>query len=457
MKIIVFCAFLATLSWGATEPKIIVEHDSSLLNTTLQVIVTAGAADDLLDRAGLSNLASELMLRGTKKRTRARFQSEVERMGALIQATASHELMVFTGSVILENTDRFLALVEDFLVHPALDAKELEPLRVEILGEISNQKNNNTRLTGIAMRKELFAGTPLERPVMGCLSSVKAIKRDDVLRKYNNHVHRGNVFFAVSTALPEEQIRKTLSAMWLKLPDGLKTSRRVVVPKIPVAPTITLIHKAQTQAGAFMLGQAGLTIADPDRYVLQVGNFSFGGEPLVSRLFRIVRGELGYTYSIGSTYGLTGSLSNQKGIYAVHSTPSIEFTTKALLKVMDLWNSYQKEGLTAPEMKLATQSIVNSYPFEFDSANKRLGQRIKEYLYNDPILSPEAFGQKIYSIEPETLKKSVQNHHTPRGFMITLLADETIIKKQFETEQAVIPADQRLTISKVITPEQLIE
>ncbi|MBI1860696.1 MAG: insulinase family protein [Deltaproteobacteria bacterium] len=453
----VFLFFICSFAWAAVEPKIIYEQDSSLLNTTLQIIVTAGAADDRLEHAGLANMTAELMLRGTKKRTRDKFQSEVERMGAALSGAASHEMMHFTGAVIKENTRKFLDLIEDFLLQPALDTKELEFLRTETLAEISNQKNSNTRLTGIALRREVFAGTPLERPVIGCLSAVRSIKREDVLRKYNNHIHRGNVFFAVSSALPEGEIKKRLTAIWLKLPDGLRQTRKIIPPKIPAVPTITLIHKPKTQAGAFMLGQAGMTILDPDRYTLQVGNFSFGGEPLVSRLFRIVRGELGYTYSIGSTYGLTGSLSGQKGVFAIHSTPSIEFTTKAMLKTLALWGDYQRDGLTPAEMQLATRSIVNSYPFEFDSANKRLVQRIQEYLYNDPILSPEEFGKKINGIGSEVLKKAVHEHHTPKAFVITLLADEAVIKKQFEDEQSAVPVDHRLKITKVMTPEQLVE
>ena len=452
------CLFLWSLCAGAAiEPKIIYEQDPALLNTTIQIVVTAGASDDPLEHAGLSKLLSELMPRGTKKRPRQKFQSEVELLGAAIDGSASHSNIVFTSSVIKENTDRFLVLLEDFLLNPALEDVEFEKLRTETIGEINHQKNNNSRLAGLALRKEVFAGTPLERPVIGILSSIKNIKRDDVLKKYNNQFHRGNVFFAVASALPEQAVKKSLTAIWLKLPDGLRQSRRVYPVKFPPKPTITLIHKPKTEAGAFMMGQSGITIEDPDRFTVQVGNFSFGGEPLVSRLFRIVRGELGYTYSIGSTYGLLGNLTNQKGVFAIHSTPSVEFTLKTLMKTLSLWEDYLKNGLSSAELKLAKESIINSYPFEFDSAGARLSQKIEEYLYSDPILSPEDFEKKIGSITDRDLKKALKDKHTAKGFIITLLADETVIRQQLEEEQKLVASGDRLQINKVITPEQLID
>ncbi len=453
----VLTAVLSNRLLAATEPKILFELDPTLLNTTIQIIVMAGGADDQVEHAGLSNIVADLMLRGTKKRTREKFQSDVERMGGGLSGSATHDLIFFTGSVIKENTEKFLDLVGDFLLQPVFDPKEMDSLRTEVLNGISHQKNNNTRLTGIAMRKAAFAGTPLERPIIGTLSTVKRLTRDDVLRKYNNHFHRGTVFFAVATPLPESQIKTLLTAIWQKLPDGHRQARKPVLLKFPKTTTLTLIHKAKTEAGAFMLGQPGITIQDPDRFVLYAGNFSFGSEPLVSRLFRIVRGELGYTYSIGSTYGLIGSASNQKGIYAIHSTPSIEFTAKALFKTLALWDDYLKQGLSAAELTLAKESTINSYPFDFDSAGKRLSERIEEHLYGDPILTPDEFTKRIGAIDDGRLKKSLKDHHGGQSFLVTLLGDETVIRRQLEEEQKSVPAAARLQISQVITPEQLIE
>src|SRR5690606_6908444 len=139
----------------------------------------------------------------------------------------------------------------------------------------------------------------------------------------------------------------------------------------------------------------GITAQDPDRFALDLGNFSFGGEPLVSRLFRIVRGELGYTYSVSSTYSVMGALSFQKGVMAIVSTPSVGCTTKAIRETLSMWEEYLREGVKKDELNLAQESVVNSYPFDFESADKRLSKRLYSPLYNVPILSPTDYKKTI--------------------------------------------------------------
>ena len=88
---------------SAAEPKIIYEEDPTLLTTTVQVLVMSGGSADPVGKNGLSNLLSDLVFRGTKKRSRTKFQAEIERMGANIGGRVTHDSLVFGGRVIKEN------------------------------------------------------------------------------------------------------------------------------------------------------------------------------------------------------------------------------------------------------------------------------------------------------------------------------------------------------------------
>jgi predicted Zn-dependent peptidase len=188
-----------------------------------------------------------------------------------------------------------------------------------------------------------------------------------------------------------------------------------------------------------------------------LGNYAFGAEPLISRLFRVIRSELGWTYSIGSTYNATGPLTHQQGFFVIHATPSIEFTGKTLFKTLSMWAEYMNSGLKSDELLLAQESLINSYPFEFDSAEKRLGQRLHSYLYGVPILSPEEYAKKLKGISNKSLKSALKDHQTSQGWMVTVVADSSVIEKELAQEQAEVPAEKRLAITKKLTPDQLIE
>lgn len=449
--------FIACSAFAQVEPKILYEEDPTNLITHFQVVILTGSADDPLDKVGATNMLAELMLRGTKKRTRSIFQKEIERMGAVLSVHTGQDMIVFDGKVIRENTLPFLKLLEDCLLHPVFPKKEFEALKTELLAETAHIKNANNRLGGLTARKTLFAGTALERPVNGSLSTIKMIKMEDLLRAYNNHFHQANFLFGVASAIKEDELKRPLKALWLAFPDGVRLARRSITPKVPKTPTLIVIDKPKTSTGSMLFVQAGIVAQDPLRYTLNTGNFSFGSEPLVSRLFRTIRGELGWTYAIGSTYGAMGNLSNQQGIYIISSTPSVEFTAKTLFKTLEMWKEYMDQGLKSDEVKLAEESTVNSYPFEFDLAEKRLGQRIQSFIYGVPILNQEEHEKKIYGIDNDAIKKALGERHQKDAWLITLVADKDVVTKQLEEAQKDLPVERRLKISKVITPDDVIE
>jgi zinc protease len=449
--------WVAIPSVWAAEPKIIFEEDPTLLVSNLQVVVLSGAAQDPSSKSGLSNLLGELMLRGTKKRSRTKFQSEVERLGAQVGVQASHDNIIFIGRVIKENTPQFLKLIEDFLLNPAFNKKEFESLKTELIAEIVNKKNQNSRLPGMALRREVFAGSVLEHPLDGGLSTIKAITLEDVQRSYNNAVHRGNVLFAVSSAIKETEFKKALTEMWQKLPDGLHDAYKSVPLQTPSKPRVIVVDKSHTSTGSMLFGQLGITAQDPLRYRLILGNQVFGAEPLVSRLFRVVRGENGWTYSVGTTYTAMGNLTYQQGLYAISATPAVEFTAKMLLKVLEMWKDYRNHSVKPEELKLVQESAINSYPFEFDSAEARLNKKLRSYLYDIPILSPEQYAKTITEIDAKKIKEAVQQKQSADGWLIAMVADPKVVEKQLEEEQKKIPEADRIKISKVLTPDQVIE
>lgn len=454
LKLALFFVGVSALADGT--PTILLETDPSSLVSHFSVVIQTGSKSDPQEKVGLTSMMAELMLRGTKKKTRAAFQSELERMGASLGVSTSNDVIMFDGKVIAENTLPFLKFLNDALLNPAFSPKELENLRTEVLAEVAHIKNSNNRLPGIALRKEVFGGTPLERPVAGSISTVKAIKLEDIRRMYNDKMHRGNIVFAIATPLKEEVWKKEIQAIWEKLPDGARKKDVSIAPKVPTKPTLVVINKPKTATGVLMLAQAGITAKDDFRYTLGTGNFSFGGEPLVSRLFRIVRGELGYTYAVWSSYNTMGGLTRQQGLFTIGATPAMEFTTKTLLKSLEMWREYLSDGLESDEVKLAHDSLVNSYPFEFDSAGKRLGRKLESYLYDVPVLSMDEFQKKIQAISNSDIKKALAERQTKEGWLILLVADEAVVRKQLADEQKDIPEKDRITISKVVTPDELV-
>ncbi len=446
----------ATENGVPVAPKVFYEKNPAGLTSDISVIVMSGSMEDPIDKIGLSNLVAEMILRGTKKRGRERFQGELERMGGALSASVSMDTIQFSGSVIKENNKKFIALLEEALLQPAFSEKDFLELKREILNDIVHVKNSNNRLGGLAARREIFKGSPLEKPGFGSKSTVEKITLADVQRRYNDFFDRPKIIFAAAAPFSENEMVQEFSRIWRQFPDGNKPVKRLVNLKVPEKPTLIVVDKPKTSTGSLFFAQPGITIQDPDRYTLSTGNFSFGGEPLVSRLFRIVRGELGWTYAIGSSYSALGGLSGQQGLFTISSTPSVEYTSKTIFKILEMWRSYMNEGLSSDELELAKESLINSYPFEFDTAAKRVSHKLTSFLYNIPILTPEEYSEKIGEISNRKLKAALTEKQKVNRWLIALVADKDVVAKDLEEYQKDVPQDERLTISKIYTPDELV-
>lgn len=440
----------------AEEPTLLFEADKTALTTTVRMVLHTGTASDPDGKNGLANLVSELVLRGTKKRGRSEFQSALERMGASFDVGASHDKIIYSGEVIKENTQAFFKLIQETLTQPQLSAAEFERLKRETIAEINSVKNSNGALAGMALRRVVFEGTPLAVSGNGTLKTLGNIKMADVKAFYKQHYNRQNILFGVVSSLPEKQIKELTGKIAKALPDGVKHVSTPYDLKLPAKPTLVLVDKAGTATGTVFMGQGGITAGDPDRFAIEVGNFSFGGEPLVSRLFRTVRGELGYTYSISSTYSAMGPLSRQRGMFAVVSTPSMEFTTKTIHKSLQMWSEYRAKGVEKEELSLAADSIVNSYPFDFESADKRLAKRLYSHLYGVPIQSPEEYAKTIRGVTNDKIRSSLKERQTENGWWIVLVADGAVMEKQLVEEQKEMAPGDQLEIALRYKPEQLV-
>ena len=433
------------------EPTILYEQDSTLLTTTIEVVLTVGATDDPVGKNGLTQFMGSLMLRGTKKEKRSEFQSTVEQMGGSLNVIATEDSLVFLGRVIRENTAPFLNKIRDFILTPRFDKKELSMLKNEILADIMDAKNSNMALAGLALRRTLFPHTVLEKPVAGGLSSVSSISFSDIESAYNNYVHRGNLLFAVASPLDPSEIKPALSGIWLKLPDGARHQPRSLEPDVPDSVKVVLVQKPPTSTGVMILAQKGIKAQDPDRYALALGDFVFGSEPLISRLFRIIRGELGWTYAIRSSYNTLGPLTYQKGIYSIAATPSIEFTGKSVFEILKMWREYLKKGVNQSDLQLAQDSAINSYPFDFETAELRLGRKLSSLRYQIPLYTQNEYKKKIRGISPSSILKALHQKHTSHGWVLILVGDAKQISAQLKAP------GEKLAISETFQPDELIQ
>ena len=82
------------------------------------LLVKASPLNEPKEKAGLANLAAELLTEGTKNRTSSDISEEVEFIGASLDASAGRDYTVVTLSVLKKDVHKGFELFSDILLHP---------------------------------------------------------------------------------------------------------------------------------------------------------------------------------------------------------------------------------------------------------------------------------------------------------------------------------------------------
>src|ERR1700693_2274289 len=100
---------------------------------TVLVAFDAGARNELPQEDGMAQLLEPLGLKGGKKYPTYKDVNETaERLGGVLNAYTSHDLVAFHITVRAESAAEAIDLLSDFVGRPRLDAEELDRERVGV-------------------------------------------------------------------------------------------------------------------------------------------------------------------------------------------------------------------------------------------------------------------------------------------------------------------------------------
>lgn len=130
----------------------------------------------------------------------------------------------------------------------------------------------------------------------------------------------------------------------------------------------------------FMLGQLGGQLNDKDFPALEVMGDILGGS-FRSRLFRKVRTDLGYAYTIFAGWGAN---YDHPGLFQIGGSTKSASTTEAIKASLAELDKIRTQEVTKEELATAKDSVLNSFVFHFDTPSKTLNRLVLYDYYGYP-------------------------------------------------------------------------
>src|ERR1700678_4192878 len=149
---------------------------------TVLVAFDAGARNERSEENGMAHFLEHLVFKGGESYPTYKDVNETaERLGGVVNAYTSHDLVAFHITVRAESAAAAIDLLSDFVGRPRLDAEELDRERGVVIQEINRAYDQPSTVAEYLIDRAAFGGHPLGRTVLGPEENLRSFTRDGIV------------------------------------------------------------------------------------------------------------------------------------------------------------------------------------------------------------------------------------------------------------------------------------
>ncbi|HEY2216779.1 MAG TPA: pitrilysin family protein [Solirubrobacteraceae bacterium] len=331
---------------------------------TVLVAFDAGARNERAEENGMAHFLEHLVFKGGEKYPNYSDVNETaERLGGVLNAYTSHDLVAFHITVRAESAPAAIDLLTDFVGRPKIDAEELDRERGVVIQEINRAFDQPSMIAEYLIDKAAFGDHPLGRTVLGPEENLRSFSRDGIVafRERRWAGARGGAFLVGNLEhLPEEAELQELFSRFPALP---------APPPYDPAPTFvpeTLVEQRETnQSHLRMIYRPDVAVADVrQRAALSIYSTLLGGS-MGSRLFDEIREKRGLCYSV---YAITHAFADVPILQLGSGLESAK-CIEAYTRMREIVNELRDDGPTEEEVQRARAYAAGRLVLSFENTN----------------------------------------------------------------------------------------
>jgi len=276
---------------------LLVGENPRLPLVSLRANFLAGVPAETDLSAGVTQIAAQMMLKGTKKRDAARIASELENLGGHLSCTADAHRFVLGADVMSGDEIDALDLLADLILNPSLPQPGLADVKKRQIANIIEEKEDPLTVAMRKARREIFAGQPFHRTALGNEETVTRLKLSDCRDMIRASLATHNGVISVFGDVKAAEIKKQVEKAFLKLPKGPRHSTHSRTWHASAKPGAWTERLDKEQA-VIVVGFRTVGLEDPDVHALSL--IDEACSDMGSRLFNRIREELGLAYYVGA-------------------------------------------------------------------------------------------------------------------------------------------------------------
>jgi predicted Zn-dependent peptidase len=347
---------------------------------------------------GASHFVEHLLFKGTRRRPSAKDVAEaIDAVGGVMNASTGKEATEYYCRVPSGKLDLAVDVLCDIVCEPLLQPRDIELERSVILEELKMYLDQPQEHVYNLFEELMWPGHPLGRDIIGSVESVSGLTRDDLVAHTGSYYRRPHLAIGLAGAFDGTEAARLLEER-LALPTS-PNGRRLLAPPRPARPA-ALVHRKDTEQAHVVLGTAGLSYLDPDRYALELLD-TLLGEGMSSRLFIEIREKRALAYDVHSF----AREHCDVGYFAVYMGVDAKRAEEAVHTVQEELRRISEELVPHDELAKAKESKKGRLQLGLEGTTALATWLCQQELLTGEVKSVGEIAELIDAVTPEDLRR----------------------------------------------------
>jgi predicted Zn-dependent peptidase len=374
---------ISTLRNGLRLHRIPIEGTRSV---TILVAFDAGARTERPEENGMAHFLEHLVFKGGEKFPHYQDVNEAaERIGAVLNAYTSHDLVAFHITARAERALEAADLLTDFTARPKLDGDELDRERGVVIQEIARYDDQPSSVAEHLIDRAVFGEHPLGRSVLGPAEHLRdTFTREGIVAfRERRWAPESGAAFVVGNldSLGESGEFEQLFERFAPRPVPERYD-----PAPGQVPRVLVSERDSNQSHLRMSYRPKVDVLSPrQRSALVIYSTLLGGS-MGSRLFDEIREQRGLAYSVSSyphAYADVPVLQLSAGL---DSSKCLE----AYRRMRDIVSELRSDGPTESEVERARASAAGARAIGFENSGAVARYAAQQTIVYEEPVDPDA-------------------------------------------------------------------
>lgn len=336
------------LANGAT---LIVEERSGAPAVSAAVLFRGGRSDENSSNAGITQLLTRSMRRGTATRSAAQIDQEIEFLGASVAPLVTLDYFGLSVTSTSRNFRPSAALLADLVLAPSFPEAGVAEEKHLQKAAIKRAQDSATIRPAQLLNETLYRNHPYALPSDGYATSVDAVDAAALRTWWKRAVNANDALIVIAGDIATADARALAESLFGSMPRAENATRTAIAPAAPATRTEIIEYRDKKQS-AIYVGFPAVPVAHPDWVRLRLlQEVASGGNPLLSNE---LRGKRSLAYTV---FGSLAS-SAQAGAFTAYIGTEARKEEEARQGLVEELRRMAKDAVTEENLALAKSSLA---------------------------------------------------------------------------------------------------